>query len=250
MIFENAKLNQLLAKLAKKARENSELVLVVGGAVRDKILADEKEIPDIDLIYSGNAIEFIETIKIELGIEIKESFAEFYTLKISHPELENHEIEIASAREEYYPSGAAFPKVRLIESNNAIEKISRDLVRRDFRINALVAALDEDSALALEAASIDKKDFSGFKVFDLCGAFEDLEKEEIKVFHDKSFIDDPTRIVRAQRFAKKTGFKIEAKTASLLEEAKSHPDWDKWYKKRKNRFALEENLLAQTNPAI
>jgi len=77
-------------------------------------------------------------------------------------------------------------------------------LRRDFTINAM-------------AVSLNKKDFG--RLVDLCGGRKDLKAKKIRILHDKSFIDDPTRIFRAIRFQKRLGFIIEPRTRKLMTDA-------------------------------
>ena len=74
-----------------------------------------------------------------------------------------------------------------------------------------------------------------------------MDQGLIRVFHDDSFIDDPTRIIRALRFMAKFGFIIEEHTKELMIKATKHEDWQKWQKKRKSRFEIERNYILELN---
>ena len=101
--------------------------------------------------------------------------------------------------------------------------IKDDLIRRDFTINAM-------------AVSINKDDFG--KLTDLFGGMKDLEAGCIKVLHDRSFIDDPTRIFRAVRFEQRFGFKIDDHTAELMEDAIESHMLEKLEKRRVRKEVL------------
>ncbi len=105
--------------------------------------------------------------------------------------------DIARARTEVYPAPGVLPEVRPAT-------VSEDLVRRDFTVNALAIALGGERAGELVAAP---------------GALKDLKARQLRVLHERSFIDDPTRLVRLARYATRLGFAIEPKTERLAREA-------------------------------
>lgn len=180
---------------------------------------------DLDLVINCNAIQFIEEIQDEFykgfnaKLFIKDSFDQFKTIKITVEGLEEYEIEFASTRTETYLKPAAFPTVSIIDS------VCADLPRRDFSINALLISLNPSNYGQIK---------------DLVNGLEDMKDGLIRVFHDLSFIHDPTRIYRAFRFATEYGFDIENHSMNLIKEAFKHSDFDKWFKKRKNRFKIEQ----------
>lgn len=217
-------------------------IYIVGGFVREELYKEiygkeTKLVKDIDLVINTNAIEFTQKFQRfyqdnhpeHKTFEIKETFKDFGTCKISHPDFPEYQIEIASTRREIYPEPAAFPKVELIES------FEEDLPRRDFTINALLKSLN-------------KKNFG--ELVDYVGAIEDIKSGLIRIFHKESFIDDPTRIPRALRFALQYGFQIEDNTLELIKEALAHPDLESWKKKRKARFEIEFKKLEPSLRAI
>lgn len=224
-----------LKDLGSGANQLGHEVYIVGGFVREKLYAElyEKEAKttlDIDLVINTDAIEFVERFQKyyednhpeHRTFEILEIFSDFGTCKISHPDFPEYTIELASTRVENYSEPAAFPKVEIIED------FEQDLPRRDFTINALMFSLN-------------KKNYGD--IVDYVGGISDMEKGLIRVFHKNSFIDDPTRIIRAQRFAKQYKFKIEEETEKLMQEALEHPQYDDWRKKRKSRFMIEDDKL-------
>jgi len=106
-------------------------------------------------------------------------------------------VDFATARSETYVRGGAFPAVQP-------SSIKDDLFRRDFTINAMAIAINPKT---------------GGKVIDPFKGTADLKSKRIRILHEKSFLDDPTRILRAARFKARLGFKIEAKTLKLLKSA-------------------------------
>ena len=160
-------------------------IYLVGGAVRDLLLGWPRG--DIDVVVEGDAREVAR----ELGGEIVEH-ERFATARVRLGELE---IDLASARAETYAHPGALPDV----SPAGIEE---DLARRDFSINAMAIRLRGAPDL------IDPHDGRG-----------DLGRRLLRVLHERSFLDDPTRAVRAARYAVRFGFELEARTAELLRDS-------------------------------
>jgi tRNA nucleotidyltransferase (CCA-adding enzyme) len=163
-----------------------EPVYVVGGAVRDLLLGRPRA--DLDLVVVGGAATLAERLG---GAEAEH--ARFGTVKV---EVEGHEVDIATARTETYPEPGALPVVTPAGS------IEEDLGRRDFTLNAIAIPLTEESRL------IDPYDGRA-----------DLDQGLLRVLHDRSFEDDPTRAVRAARYAARFGFQLEPETEALLRKA-------------------------------
>ncbi|HET7416595.1 MAG TPA: hypothetical protein VFJ61_03065 [Solirubrobacterales bacterium] len=158
-------------------------VYLVGGAVRDLLLGQPRA--DVDLVVEGDAAELAE----RLGGASAEH-QRFGTVEV---EVEGHEVDIASARTETYAEPGALPVVAPAES------LEQDLARRDFTINALAIPLQGEARLV-----------------DPYKGRADLEKGLLRVLHDRSFIDDPTRAIRAARYASRFGFRPEPHTEELL----------------------------------
>jgi tRNA nucleotidyltransferase (CCA-adding enzyme) len=169
-----------------EAAEGRPLYLV-GGAVRDLLLGIERS--DLDLVIEGDGAGLAS----KLGGEVI-AHERFSTAKL---ELGGIELDIASARSETYPAPGALPEVEL----NAT--ITDDLGRRDFTINAMALSLREPTELV-----------------DPYGGQADLEAGLLRVLHPRSFVDDPTRALRAARYAARFGFELETGTEALLSEAK------------------------------
>jgi tRNA nucleotidyltransferase (CCA-adding enzyme) len=164
-------------------REAEEPTYLVGGAVRDLLLG--RPLTDVDLAVVGDATALAARLG---GAEAEHE--RFGTVKV---EVEGHEIDIASARTETYPEPGALPVVAPAES------IEADLGRRDFTINAMAIPLQGEP-----------------QVVDLHEGRADLERGLLRVLHPKSFEDDPTRAIRAARYAARFGFTLEPETDRLL----------------------------------
>ncbi len=184
--------------VAELAQTDSISVYLVGGVVRDLLLGRANF--DIDFVVEGNAIVFAEEVQGQHGGHLT-VFKPFGTAKWKPHRGENEtsdipdHIDFASARYEFYEHPTALPTV--YDSS-----IKLDLQRRDFTINTL-------------AVQISPALFFG-RVVDFYGGLRDLEAQLIRVLHSLSFIDDPTRILRAVRFEHRLGFTIEARTAELI----------------------------------
>jgi tRNA nucleotidyltransferase (CCA-adding enzyme) len=161
-------------------------VYLVGGAVRDLLLGRGRT--DIDLAVVGDAA----ALAARLGAEVT-SHERFATAKVK---LDGHEVDIASARAESYPHPGALPVVE------PAERVEADLGRRDFTINAMAIPLHGDPHL-----------------IDPYGGEADLAGKRLRVLHSRSFEDDPTRAIRAARYAARFGFDLEPETAELLRKA-------------------------------
>lgn len=169
-------------------------IYVVGGTLRDILLGFR--VKDLDLVIETSVDKFLKYIE---GLGKKGRLLKrFYTFKftINHNEIEH--VDIAIARKEVYPRPGALP---LVEPGTIME----DLYRRDFTINALAIPIYLDKKIG--------------DIIDPLGGIKDLNEKKIRVLHDKSFIDDPTRIFRAVRFSIRLGFTIEPHTYSLIKSA-------------------------------
>jgi tRNA nucleotidyltransferase (CCA-adding enzyme) len=181
-----AALRETHPELEVVRREASEPVYLVGGAVRDLLLGRPRA--DVDLVVEGD----VGPLAVRLGGAGTEH-DRFGTVKV---EVDGHELDIATARSETYPQPGALPVVAPAQS------IEEDLDRRDFTINAMAIPLDGEPRL------IDPR-----------GGHEDLERGLLRVLHERSFEDDPTRAIRAARYASRYGFTLEPETDRLLRQA-------------------------------
>jgi tRNA nucleotidyltransferase (CCA-adding enzyme) len=161
-------------------------VYLVGGAVRDLLLGRGRA--DIDLVVEGDATALAR----RLGAEVV-SHERFATAKVR---LDGHELDIASARSESYPHPGALP---VVEPAATLEL---DLARRDFTINAMAISLD-----------------GAARLIDPFGGQADLAQGRLRILHPRSFEDDPTRAIRAARYAVRFDFELEPGTETLLRRA-------------------------------
>lgn len=194
--------------IQKLAEERGVSLYVVGGYVRDMLLGLPAHDKDIDFVVEGDAIDFARACVQKTGGELKE-FAPFRTAKIINSSLfpDLNEIDFASSREEVYPTPGALPVVRLAS-------LERDLSRRDFTVNAM--ALPVPAFLdSLAAHTIDWND----AVVDPFHGRADLHARLIRVLHEKSFLDDPTRLYRAIRYKVRLGGSFEQRTQEFFEQA-------------------------------
>lgn len=179
-------LDRMHPELSRVREVGGDPVYLVGGAVRDLLLGRGRA--DIDLVVEGDAA----TLAARLGADVV-SHERFGTAKVA---LNGHEVDIAAARSESYPEPGALP---VVEPG---ADLAADLRRRDFTINAMAIPLQGEPRL-----------------IDPHGGQEDLPAKQLRVLHDGSFADDPTRAIRAARYAARFGFELEPHTAELLRRA-------------------------------
>ena len=186
----------------------------VGGVVRDEILGQQSL--DIDLCYEGNAIVFSKKYNV-----IKTN-PDFGTVRILE---DNILIDIASTRKEDYPKPGHLPIVKEIGCS-----LKDDLKRRDFTINALA------------------KNSVNNKITDYFNGLDDLKNKKLRVLHDNSFIDDPTRIIRGLKFRTRFGFELDNHTKKLQEEYLENINYDMCYHRIKKE--LKETFNQNKNSAL
>ncbi|NQT45924.1 MAG: CCA tRNA nucleotidyltransferase [Candidatus Omnitrophica bacterium] len=217
---------KLLKLCGALAEESGLRAYVVGGFVRDLLLGVRNL--DVDLVIEGDAIEFGRKMARRLrGKLVPYSRFGTATIYMHWPpgkRSRKFKIDLATARTESYERPAALPKVKF-------GTIREDISRRDFTINAM-------------AVSLTRKDFGN--LLDFFGGKEDLSKKKIRVLHDASFVDDPTRIFRAIRFAERYHFTIEKHTEDLIKHAVNLKSFEHTSKERiRNEIAL---LLSEDYP--
>jgi len=182
----------ILASAGEIADNYGHKCYLVGGIVRDLVLGRPNI--DIDLLIEGNGIEFAHHLAISLQGRVIEN-ERFRTAKIVlHG---NFLVDVATARDEFYVHPGALPEVEAAG-------IRDDLVRRDFTVNTL-------------AIQLNTRKWGHF--VDLFGGLSDIRDGLIRVLHTFSFVDDPTRILRALRFSVRFGFTLESQTEELLKRA-------------------------------
>jgi len=186
-------------------------IYMVGGSVRDLMLG--RPINDFDLTVEGDASSFAQSMMRKIGGKIlihakfktarwtpTESTFERLNVPILAPDNFPPFLDFVTARSERYSRPGSLPKIRRSSLND-------DLRRRDFTINAM-------------AIRIDGSHFGEF--VDIAGGLPDLERRLIRVLHSKSFLDDPTRMFRAIRYAGRYEFQLDVSTLKLFnDEARS-----------------------------
>ncbi len=207
-------------------KDTSNKLFYVGGVVRDELLGIKSL--DVDIVYEGNAIEdclsFGDLVRVN---------PDFGTIRVklnppsnfSHFQDENGEIrfspigrgdtvvDIASTRTETYPRKGHLPVVEKIGCS-----LKEDVMRRDFTVNSLYKAV------------------SSGEIFDFTSGLEDLKNKTLRVLHDESFIDDPTRILRALKFSHRFGFCLDSRTRVLRDEYLQNINYDMCFKRVKKEL--------------
>ncbi|AFY50511.1 tRNA nucleotidyltransferase/poly(A) polymerase [Nostoc sp. PCC 7524] len=229
---------ELLSTASQAAEKRGWHLYLVGGAVRDLLLAEAAAgslmITDIDLVVDG----FHQAADVGAGVELAKALQEIYpTARLEihgafqtaallwhkDPELDSLWVDIATARTEFYPYPAANPEVEA-------SSIRQDLYRRDFTINALALRLTSPRAGEL---------------LDFFGGLLDLQAKQIRVLHANSFIEDPTRIYRGVRFAVRFGFNIESRTEEYIHYAINSGVYDRTAQTNNKTPALQTRLKAE-----
>jgi len=187
-----SKVASLLVQVGKIAEEKNFRVYLVGGFVRDLLLGVENF--DVDLVVKDDGISFAHYLVSRLGGKIT-AHKRFGTAVAILPG--GIKIDIATARKEFYASPAALPTVEK-------GSLREDLYRRDFTINAM-------------AVRLNSKRYG--ELVDFFGGWRDLKERKVKVLHNRSFIEDPTRIFRAIRFQERYAFSMDKDTERLVRDA-------------------------------
>jgi len=198
----------LVRRIAETAREMGYSLYFVGGLVRDLLLGTP--VVDVDLVVEGDAIRLAHRLAQQLGGRVV-AHRRFGTAKWligqgvwqavagapPPPERTPRSIDFATARTEFYTHPTALPEVER-------SSIKQDLHRRDFTINTLAIRLDPPH---------------WGELLDFYGGEADLRNGVIRVLHSLSFIDDPTRILRAARLEARLGFRMDPRSESLIANA-------------------------------
>jgi tRNA nucleotidyltransferase (CCA-adding enzyme) len=172
-----------------RALDGDPRVWVVGGAVRDLLLGRGESVVDLDLVVEGDAVEVARRLcsALDGSLVVHDRFG------TATVEAREHVYDLATARAETYARPGALPDVRP-------GTLEEDLLRRDFTVNAIAVSFDGRIAAAP-------------------GAFPDLDARVLRVLHERSFLDDPTRLLRLARYATRLAFSIENGTAALASAA-------------------------------
>jgi len=185
---------QLLRHIGETGDRTGRPVFVVGGFVRDLLI--RRSNLDVDVVVEGDGIVFAHAFAEVRDGKVKQH-KRFGTAVVRLPD--GFKVDVATARMEVYDHPGALPSVKP-------SSIRDDLRRRDFTINSMAIELNEGQFGEL---------------VDFFGGRSDLENRWVRILHDLSFADDPTRIFRAIRFEQRHGFSLESRTQKLLEEAVS-----------------------------
>ena len=182
----------LLHELGAVGDELGLSVYAVGGFVRDLLLGVENL--DMDVTVEGDGIFFAERFAAARAFRVR-SHITFGTAVVIRPD--GSKIDVASTRLEYYESPGVLPTVER-------SSLRHDLYRRDFTINTLAFCLNADRFGLMT---------------DYFGGWQDIQKRTVRVLHNLSFVEDPTRVFRAIRFEQRLGFVIAPHTENLLRSA-------------------------------
>ncbi|HEU4685186.1 MAG TPA: hypothetical protein VFS39_11855 [Nitrospira sp.] len=183
---------RLLRELGRLADENHVRLYLVGGVVRDLLL--NRPTGDLDFAVEGDGIAFGRAVadRYRAGLTVFERFA---TARLTLPG--GQKVDIASTRSESYAQPAVLPNVKP-------SSLRDDLGRRDFTVNAMALQVN---------------DFQFGLLHDPYGGQRDLRSKTLRILHERSFSDDPTRVFRAVRFMHRFGFRLEPATRRLLVQA-------------------------------
>jgi tRNA nucleotidyltransferase (CCA-adding enzyme) len=215
-------------KAALLAESAGMRIFIVGGTVRDMLMGCSGK--DIDMAVEGDAISIGKALAGCLGAELK-CYRRFGTCTLAFPcSMDGNEnpgpsvitMDLATAREETYAYPGALPEVRA-------STIDADIARRDFTINAMAVSMNEENIGDLT---------------DNFGGEEDIDKRMIRVLHEKSFLDDPSRIFRAVRFEQRFSFTVEGRTEALI---RSSVNAGMIRRMEKNRIKEEWRLVLGEN---
>ncbi len=183
-------LQQLLNTTGGLAAKRKEAAFLVGGVVRDMLL--NRKTTDLDVVIEGEAIPVAKAVARQHKCRLQ-THPRFGTAKIT---TANHVLDLVTARSETYAFPGALPTVQPAT-------IIDDLARRDFTVNAMALLLSPDKFGEL---------------LDPHGGQQDLDRKRIRILYPASFIDDPTRILRAVRYEQRLGFSLEAETEKQLRQ--------------------------------
>jgi tRNA nucleotidyltransferase (CCA-adding enzyme) len=182
----------LIREIGRFADEKGVNAYIIGGFVRDLVIGRKNF--DVDIVIEGDATVFAKELAKRFNAKVH-TYERFKTATVVFKG--GKRIDFASARTEVYRAPGALPEVDMAP-------LKKDLMRRDFTINTL-------------AIKINEKEFG--KLIDFFGGLKDIKDKKIRVLHSLSFVEDPTRILRALRFATRYRFELGKHTERLLKIA-------------------------------
>lgn len=214
----SSKIQKNLEIISDNANKMGFNVYIVGGVVRDLIL--NKKIIDVDILCDFDATILAKKLEEVSICKIQELKKEFRTAKIV---VNGMCFDVATTRCEVYPKSGCLPQI-VDYGVNLVE----DSKRRDFTINTLVLSLNKDNFLQI----IDPSE----------KGLDDLENKTLRILHNKSFIDDPTRILRMLKFMFRFDFKPDTSTFNLMCDYLKKTNYDICYYRIKSEFIQTFNL--------
>lgn len=185
-------ISRAIRGIGEVALEQGMRAYVVGGFVRDMLLGRPNL--DVDVVVEGDGIAFADSVAERLGGRVKAHMRFGTAVLVLSRTLH---LDVTSARTEYYTRPGALPTVER-------SSLRQDLLRRDFSVNAMAACIDPDCFGAIA---------------DPFGGLRDLHRGAIRALHSLSFVEDPTRVMRAARFETRFGFTMEPSTLELARHA-------------------------------
>ncbi|MFH1314638.1 MAG: hypothetical protein ABIJ00_15635 [Candidatus Eisenbacteria bacterium] len=183
--------HEVLAAVGVLSKDLGYKAYLVGGIVRDIVIGYSNI--DLDIVVDGDGVEVARAFAVRTGAVFKGP-TRFGTSKVASKAFGT--VDFATARTESYRRPGALPDTQR-------STIGKDLVRRDFTMNAMAISLDPADCGVL---------------IDPYGGLKDISGRRLRVLHDRSFLDDPTRILRGVRFAARYGFRFETNTLGILKE--------------------------------
>lgn len=183
---------ELLRTCGRLATARGECAYLVGGSVRDLLVGRQHD--DLDIVIEGDGLAVAQALSRAIDGDLKRHHA-FRTATVTTPG--GLRLDVATARKEEYPRPGQLPQV-------VAGALDDDLMRRDFTINTMAISLAAD-------------DWGRF--IDPLNGLTDLTAGRLRVMHSRSFADDPTRVLRALRFASRFGYEIHPQTHGWLREA-------------------------------
>ena len=209
----------LLRTIGEAAEANGYTAYAVGGFVRDLLLHIKNL--DLDIVVEGDGIEFAKILARQFGGQVR-THEKFSTALVIMPDGFN--IDVATARLEYYEYPASMPTVEL-------SSLKLDLYRRDFTINAMAINLNPEKFGTL---------------VDFFNCQTDIKERRIRILHNLSFVEDPTRIFRAIRFEQRMGFSIGIHTEKMLKNAVNMNLFNRFFGRR--CFTELKLIFTEENP--
>ena len=180
--------NTILALLGERAEKLGMRAYIVGGIVRDLLL--RRENLDLDIVVEGDAIRFLKSFEKDgYRVSVHERY-KTGTITFSG----GVKVDVATARREFYEFPVAQPKV-------FSDSLKHDLYRRDFTVNAMAVSINQSTRGVL---------------VDYFGGRMDLRRKMLKVLHNLSFVEDPTRVIRGVRLEQRLGLTMEDNTLRLI----------------------------------